>query len=96
MIQLVQLAATESLKWDPTISLGTIVTIFAFVLTILGAAWRLSLGIHEAKSDVQDLKRDFGEMKPKVDTILVLQQQQVDHDRRVSRLEDAVFQTKKP
>ena len=81
----------EALHWDPTISLGTVITIFSFVITILGAAWRMTFSINEAKKDVQDLKSDVNEIKPKVDQILVLQQQQVDHDRRMTRLEDAVF-----
>lgn len=81
----------QALQWDPTVSLGTVLTIFSFIVTILTAAWRMSLSINEAKRDVQDLKGDVADMKPKVDQILVLHQQANEHDRRMTRLEDAVF-----
>jgi len=81
----------DALKWDPTISMGTVLTIFSFIITILGAAWRMTSSINEAKKDVQDLKTDVSEMKPQVAQILVLHQQATDHDRRMTRLEDAVF-----
>jgi Co/Zn/Cd efflux system component len=81
----------EALKWDPTVSLGTVITIFSFVVTIIMAAWKMTFSINEAKRDVKDLKTDVSDMKPKVDQILVLHQQSQDHDRRMTRLEDAVF-----
>jgi hypothetical protein len=85
----------QALRWDPTVSLGAVLSMLGIIITILAAAWRMTFKIEQAKADVSTLKDDVADMKPKVNMILVLQQQQVDHDRRMTRLEDAIF-TKKP
>lgn len=84
----------------PTLILAqaeTTVTIWSFLpamsaalvicFTLFGLAGRIGVLIAAAKADVQGLKEDLHEIKPKVDLILSVQQQQLADGKRIDRIE---------
>lgn len=86
------------IQFDPSISLGSIVATLGIMVTIGGSAWRfyqqLAISLASHHDDIKDLKTDMAEIKPQVKQILAITTKQDDHDRRMTRLEDAVFAKK--
>ena len=78
------------LSFDGNISLGPILSALGIITTILGVSHALIGRLVKGEFNLQMLRQDFAEIKPKVDMILVHQQQLVDGNERMNRVEDRI------